>query len=228
MLARVPGALPPAVVHLDAVLAMRRATTPCHAADDAGTTRRVRAVPLAGVAAWVNMLPPTRIKRRLAVLASPARVTLARVRVLAVLAHAVAARHALALIYTFAADAESFASRVIKLTALTMVVRRMPGARACLLRVGAEEALVLRMSARVEHHGAPGGVHVARRRACVVENHCRSCRDQCKSNRTSHNLGKRTETQRRSSRSESLNSSSKVRGAVNNIRPRCFSLLSYS
>ena len=90
VLARVPGALPPAVVHLDAELAMRRAATVnVHAAVDAGA--RVRAVSLAGVAAWVNVLVPARIERRLAVLTSPARVALARVRVLAVLAHAVAA-----------------------------------------------------------------------------------------------------------------------------------------
>ena len=73
-----------------------------------------------------------------------------------------------------AVDVEPFASRVIKLAALTMVVRRVPGTRACLLRVGAEETLVLRMSARVEHHGAPGGVHVACGGTCVAEPHRRN------------------------------------------------------
>ena len=188
VLARVPGALPPAVVHLDAELAMRRAATiNVHAAVDAGA--RVRAVPLAGVAAWVNVLVPARVQGRAAVLTSPARVALARVCVVAVLAHAVAARHALALICTFAVDGEPFASRVIKLAALTMVVRRVPGARACLLRVGAEEALVFRMAARVEDHGAPGGVHMARWRAGVVENHRRSGRNQGKNDRMPHCCG---------------------------------------
>ena len=85
-----------------------------------------------------------------------------------------AVRRVAAQIATVAVDVEPFASRVIKLAALAMVVRRVPGTRACLLRVGAEETLVLRMSARVEHHGAPGGVHVARGGTCVAEPHRRN------------------------------------------------------
>ena len=62
-----------------------------------------------------------------------------------------------------AVDVEPFASRVVKLAALAMVVGRvLLGAGAPLLRVRTQEALVIRMRARVVNNGTTSSVHFAR------------------------------------------------------------------
>ena len=74
-----------------------------------------------------------------------------------------AVRRVAAQIATVAVDVEPFASRVIKLAALAMVVGRvLLGAGAPLLRVRTQEALVIRMRARVVNNGTTSSVHFAR------------------------------------------------------------------
>ena len=73
-----------------------------------------------------------------------------------------------------AVDVKPFASRVVKLAALAKVVGRVPGARARLLCVSAQEALVLRVRARVGHDGTASRVHMARGRILRAEARGRS------------------------------------------------------
>ena len=76
-----------------------------------------------------------------------------------------------------AVDVKPFASRVVKLAALAKVVGRVPGTRARLLCVSAQEALGLRVRARVGHDGTASRVHVARGRIVGAEARGRSNSD---------------------------------------------------
>ena len=95
--------------------------------------------------------------------------------------HRIAAR-----IAAVATNIQLFAGAVVKLAAVAMVVRRMLGARARLLRVAAQKALVFRVAVGVEHNSAPLGVHMARGRACVAERHRRNGRDQGENDDSPH------------------------------------------
>ena len=103
-----------------------------------------------------------------------------------------AVRRIAARVATFAVDVEPFARGVVELAAVAVVVRWVLGTRTRLHRVAAEEAAVLRMTVRVEHHSLTGRIHMARRRACFAENHRRYDVGQGKKHRRPHSLGKRT------------------------------------